>query len=244
MRGSECKNSIVKQVKWFSCPVVAVAFLHRFIGLLFSERNHGIGYSKRGWCAIRSWPVSSRPYPLNIFVFNQRFALSADANLFGRIIRCQDLLTELPDDTCPIPEPPEIPTIPDAEDGNDNSGVFMVSANRDQLEPSSVTCHTSTSHAGLDQTRICAGRNRWVCHREHISYMLIPSLTGNTSRSRSYESTKYCKWIKTTLLLHWTENRVSVPHNTWIESLHTSVRIFVHFLQLCQFIHVYDLATK
>lgn len=70
----------------------------------------------------------------------------------------QELLTELPNDTCAIPEPLEIPTIPEGEDRNDSSETPPASANVERLDLNRLD--QTTDLAGGDQTQIHAGRDR------------------------------------------------------------------------------------
>ena len=74
----------------------------------------------------------------------------------------QELLTELPNDTCPIPEPLEIPAIPETEGHNDMLATSPPSSNADNNYNSSQPSpqpSTSTTLPDADQTHI-AGRNR------------------------------------------------------------------------------------
>lgn len=72
----------------------------------------------------------------------------------------QELLTELPNDTCAIPEPLEIPAIPEGEDRNDSSETPPASSN---IQSSDLNRLDQTADfAGGDQTQIHAGRDRSV----------------------------------------------------------------------------------
>lgn len=72
--------------------------------------------------------------------------------------RKQELLTELPNDTCAIPEPLEIPAIPEVEDRNDSSATPPASATVEKSELNSLqqTCN----FAGTEEADSHAGRDR------------------------------------------------------------------------------------
>lgn len=74
---------------------------------------------------------------------------------------CQELLSHLPDDTCPIPEPPDIPAIPEAEDRIDDFEAIPAYASANTSETSPIR-YMRPNRSEMDQTRIHPGRDRWV----------------------------------------------------------------------------------
>eukprot|EP00903_Cladosiphon_okamuranus_P013094 g12213.t1 len=70
----------------------------------------------------------------------------------------EELLTELPNDTCAIPEPLEIPAIPEAEDQNDSSETPPASSNVESLDLNSLD--QTANFGGPDPTHLHAGRDR------------------------------------------------------------------------------------
>lgn len=71
----------------------------------------------------------------------------------GCAILVQELLTELPNDTCAIPEPPDIPVIPEPEERNAGSDTPPASVSGAPLVLSDLH-QSSLSASGGDQTRI------------------------------------------------------------------------------------------
>lgn len=72
----------------------------------------------------------------------------------------QELLTELPNDACAIPEPLDIPAIPETEDRNDSSETPPACASARSLDMDGLDREQSMDFSGADQTRIHAGRDR------------------------------------------------------------------------------------
>lgn len=75
-----------------------------------------------------------------------------------RLSKNQELLTELPNDTCAIPEPLEIPVIPEIEDRNDSSATPPASVTVEKSEFTNL--QQSANFAGADQADSHAGRDR------------------------------------------------------------------------------------
>lgn len=73
----------------------------------------------------------------------------------------QELLTELPNDACAIPEPLDIPAIMEAEDRFDSLETPPASASIGNVGMDGL--HRSQNISGADQTRVHAGRDRWAC---------------------------------------------------------------------------------
>ncbi|CAN0362736.1 unnamed protein product [Pylaiella littoralis] len=70
----------------------------------------------------------------------------------------EELLTELPNDTCAIPEPLEIPAIPEVEDRNDNAATPPASATVEKSELNSL--QQTANFDGADQADCHPGRDR------------------------------------------------------------------------------------
>eukprot|EP00752_Nemacystus_decipiens_P005943 g5367.t1 len=85
----------------------------------------------------------------------------------------EELLTELPNDTCAIPEPLEIPAIPELEDRNDSSETPPASTNVENLDLNGLD--QTADCAGTDQTRFHAGRNRANWARDSDANAGLPS---------------------------------------------------------------------
>lgn len=73
----------------------------------------------------------------------------------------QELLTELPNDACAIPDPLDIPAIMEAEDRFDSSETPPASASAGNVGMDGL--HQSQNISGADETRVHAGRDRWEC---------------------------------------------------------------------------------
>ncbi|CAM9762592.1 unnamed protein product [Ascophyllum nodosum] len=102
----------------------------------------------------------------------------------------EELLTELPNDTCPIPEPLEIPAIPETEGHNDMLATPPPSSNADNNYNSSQPSpqpSTSTTLPDADQTHI-AGRNRahWTGDKESNSGLPSPPAVAGDDDSPSF----------------------------------------------------------
>lgn len=89
--------------------------------------------------------------------YAENFLCNGCAHAFPYYVQKQELLTELPNDTCAIPEPLEIPTIPEGEDRNDSSETPPASANVESLDMNRLD---QTADLAGDQTPIHAGRDR------------------------------------------------------------------------------------
>lgn len=94
--------------------------------------------------------------------------------LVSRIAINQELLTELPNDTCAMPEPLETPAIPEAEDRNDSSETPPASANIESLDLNSLG--QTANFTGTDQTHIHAGRDRLAKRMRHVlsTFLRVP----------------------------------------------------------------------
>ena len=73
--------------------------------------------------------------------------------------RFQELLTELPHDTCAIPEAPDIPAIPEPEEASDPFDTPPTSMSG-ALSALGELHKTSTSSLNDDQTRVHTGGSR------------------------------------------------------------------------------------
>lgn len=86
------------------------------------------------------------------------FDLPCTLSLGPRPRNIQELLTELPNDTCAIPEPLEIPAIPEVEDRNDNAATPPASATVEKSELNSL--QQTANFDGADQADCHPGRDR------------------------------------------------------------------------------------
>lgn len=104
---------------------------------------------------------------------------------FVRSTKMQELLSELPNDTCPIPEPLEVPAIPEGEDRIDSAETPPASAIIGKSDMDGLEQTANFSDA--DQTRVHAGRDRSACHALQPVLCLCTPQRGGQYRQLFYQ---------------------------------------------------------
>lgn len=127
-------------------PYVCLACLNDILATTVSKVDFGVDATSIIALATRQGP---RPLLIMLTVVRRPSYASH-----------QELLTELPNDTCAIPEPLDIPAIPEAEDRNDSAETPPASASTAIMDVGGLD---ASNISGADQTRVHAGRDRSAC---------------------------------------------------------------------------------